>query len=136
MLNGMKEMVEGELADLRMAESAARQNFNMVKGSLEGKIAKDTKDLNEERSAIAEANQSKSEAEGDLSMTTKDLAAANNNLATVHEDCLTVASDHETPVAARAEELKVIATAKTILEESAGGSSCARSVLHAKTSTW
>jgi chromosome segregation ATPase len=120
-LNSMKEKAESELADLRKAEGAARQNFNMLKSSLEGKIAADTKDLDEEKSAIAEANQGKSEAEGDLSMTTKDLAAANNNLATVHGDCLTVASDHETTVAARAEELKVIATAKKILEESTGG---------------
>jgi len=56
-----------------------------------------------------------------LSMTTKDLAAATNDLATVHGDCLTVAGDHETTVAAREEELKVIATAKKILEESTSG---------------
>merc|ERR1719399_1196934 len=117
----MKEKAEGELADLRKAEGEARQNFNMLKGSLEGKIGADTKDLDEEKSAIAEATQAKSEAEGDLSMTTKDLAAANNALATVHGDCLTVAADHEATVTARAEELKVIATAKKILQESTGG---------------
>merc|ERR1719329_701061 len=66
-------------------------------------------------------NGMKDKAEGDLSQTTKDLAEANNDLATVHGDCLTVAGDHETTVAARAEELKVIATAKKILEESTGG---------------
>merc|ERR1719238_846889 len=120
-LNSMKEKAEGELADLRKAEGEARQNFNMLKGSLEGKIGADTKDKDEETSAIAEATQAKSEAEGDLSMTTKDLAAANNDLATVHGDCLTVAADHEATVTARAEELKVIATAKKILEESTGG---------------
>merc|ERR1719198_1875802 len=120
-LNSMKEKAEGELADLRKAEGEARQNFNMLKGSLEGKIGADTKDKDEETSAIAEATQAKSEAEGDLSMTTKDLAAANNNLATVHGDCLTVAADHEATVTARAEELKVIATAKKILEESTAG---------------
>ena len=41
-------------------------------------------------------------------MTTKDLAAANNNLAIVHGDCGDVASDHETIVAARLEDLKVL----------------------------
>merc|ERR1719198_2027841 len=120
-LNGMKDKAQGELDDLRKAEGDARANFNMLKGSLEGKIGADNKDLDEEKAAIAEATQGKSEAEGDLSMTTKDLAAAQNDLATVHGDCLTVASDHETTVAARAEELKVIATAKKILEESTGG---------------
>jgi len=120
-LNSMKEKAEGELSDLRKAEGDARANFNMLKGSLEGKIGADTKDLDEEKSAIAEATQGKAAAEGDLSMTTKDLAAATNDLATVHGDCLTVAGDHETTVAAREEELKVIATAKKILEESTSG---------------
>jgi len=59
-LNNMKEKAEGELADLRKAEGEAAQNFNMLKGSLQGKIDADTKDLDEEKSAIAEANQGKS----------------------------------------------------------------------------
>merc|ERR1719267_187224 len=120
-LNCMKDKAQGELDDLRKAEGDARANFNMLKGSLEGKIGADNKDLDGEKSAIAEATQGKSEAEGDLSMTTKDLAAATQNLATVHGDCLTVAADHEATVTARAEELKVIATAKKILEESTAG---------------
>merc|ERR1719215_1356054 len=74
-LNGMKDKAQGELDDLRKAEGDARANFNMLKGSLEGKIGADNKDLDGEKSAIAEATQGKSEAEGDLSMTTKDLAA-------------------------------------------------------------
>ena len=41
-LNGMKEKVEGELKELRKAESNAAQNVNMLKGSLEGQIGADT----------------------------------------------------------------------------------------------
>merc|ERR1719409_2572225 len=48
------------------------------------------------------------------------MAASNKALATTQGDCLTVASDHEASITARAEELKVIATAKKILEESTG----------------
>jgi len=120
-LNSMKDKAQGELDDLRKAEGDARANFNMLKGSLEGKIGADTKDLDDEKSAIAEATSGKSAAEGDLSMTTKDLAEANNDLAVVHGDCLTVAGDHETTVAARAEELEVIGKAKKILEEATAG---------------
>jgi len=120
-LNSMKDKAQGELDDLRKAEGDARANFNMLKGSLEGKIGADNKDLDGEKSAIAEATQGKSAAEGDLSMTTKDLAAANQDLATVHGDCLTVAADHEATVTSRNEELKVIATAKKILEEATAG---------------
>jgi len=120
-LTSMKEKAEEELADLRKAEGAARANFNMLKGSLQGKIDADNKDLDEEKSAIAEAGQGKAAAEGDLSMTVKDLAASKNDLATVHGGCITVAADHEATVASRAGELKVIATAKEVLKESTGG---------------
>jgi len=119
-LRGMKEKADGELADLRKAEADAQHSFNMLKSSLKAKVGADSKDLADEKSAAAEATQAKSEAEGDLSMTTKDLGSANNALATTHSDCITVAADHEGSIRARAEELKVIASAKKILEESTG----------------
>jgi hypothetical protein len=119
-LRGMKEKVEGELADLRKVEAEAKHSFGLLKGSLEVKMAADTKDLHDEKSAAAEATQGKSQAEGDLSVTTKDLAVANDALAATHRDCLTKAADYEASIRARAEELKVIATAKKILQESTG----------------
>jgi hypothetical protein len=119
-LGGLKEKADGELADLRKAEAEAQHSFNMLKSSLEAKIGADTKDLGDEKSGAAAAKQEKSEAEGDLSVTSKDLATSNNALATTHGDCLQVAADYEASIPARAEELKVIATAKKILEESTG----------------
>merc|ERR1719453_198800 len=97
-LAGMKEKADGELADVRKAEAEAQHSFNMRKASLEGAIGANTKDLDEEKSAIAAATQAKSQAEGDLSMTTKDLAAATNSLETTRSDCLTVAADHEASI--------------------------------------
>jgi hypothetical protein len=119
-LQGMKEKADGELADVRKAEAAAQHSFNMRKSSLEGAIGANSKDLDEEKSAIAAATQAKAQAEGDLSMTTKDLTASSNALDTTKSDCLTVAADHEASITARTEELKVIAIAKKILEESTG----------------
>jgi len=119
-IRGMKEKADGELADLRKVEGTAAHSFNMRKSSMEAQISADTKDLNDEKSAIAAATQEKSEAEGDLSMTTKDLAASSNALATAHADCVEVAADHEASITARTEELQVIAKAKKILEESTG----------------
>merc|ERR1719506_237586 len=116
----MKDKADGELADLRKAETDSRHSFEMLKSSLESKIAADTKDLNDEKSASAEATQGKSEAEGDLSMTTKDLTTAKDALATTQSDCLGVANNHEASIRARAEEIKVIAEARKILEESTG----------------
>jgi chromosome segregation ATPase len=120
-LNGMKEKAEGELKELRKAESNAAQNFNMLKGSLEGQIGADTKDMEEEKSAKAANEEQKATDSGDLAMTEKDLAEAQASLAKISHDCLQTAADHEATVASREEELKVIATAKKILQETSSG---------------
>jgi len=120
-LNGMKEKAEGELKELRKAESNAAQNFNMLKGSLEGQIGADTKDLEEEKSTKAANEEQKATDSGDLAMTEKDLAEAQASLAKISHDCLQTAADHEATVASREEELKVIATAKKILQETSSG---------------
>merc|ERR1712204_141026 len=53
--------------------------------------------------------------------TTKELANAQETLATARATCMKVGSDHEMTVAARTEELKVIAEAKKILVETTSG---------------
>merc|ERR1719201_1513523 len=115
----MKEKAESELGDLRKAENNAKHNFNMLKQSLEDSIKADNTDLSQEKTALAAAEEGKATAEGDLSVTSKDLAASENELATASSECMQVAADHEATVAARAEELAVIAKAKKILEETA-----------------
>jgi chromosome segregation ATPase len=121
LLADMKEKAEGELSDLRKAEGAAKQNFAMLKGSLEGEIGADTKDLNDNKNGLAAATEDKAASEGDLSGTTKDLAESKSDLATASANCMTTAADHEATVAARKEELEVIAHAKSILEETTAG---------------
>jgi len=121
LLADMKEKAEGELSDLRKAEGAAKQNFNMLKGSLEGQIGADNKDLTDNKNGLAAATEDKAASEGDLSGTTKDLAESKSDLATASANCMTTAADHEATVAARKEELEVIAHAKSILEETTAG---------------
>jgi len=120
-LADMKDKAEGELGDLRKAENSAKHNFNMLKQSLDDQISADSTDLKQEKNALAAAQEGKATAEGDLSVTKKELAAAQNELATASTECMQVAADHEATVAARAEELAVIAKAKKILEETSGG---------------
>merc|ERR1719217_1481980 len=93
----------------------------MMKQSLEDQIAADNKNLNEEKSAKDAAAEGKATAEGDLAVTIKDLKANEEALATANSDCMTTAADHEATVAARTEELKVIATAEKILKDSTSG---------------
>lgn len=120
-LTGMKEKAEGELQELRKAETNAAQNFNMLKASLEGQLGADTKDMEEEKSTKAANEEQKATDSGDLTRTEKDLAQAEQTLAKTGHDCLQTAADHESTVAARAEELAVIAKAKTILQETSSG---------------
>merc|ERR1719401_1518939 len=74
-LEDLKEKAEEELADLRKAESSAKHNYEMLKQSLNDQMAADTKDMNEEKSAKAAAEETKATAVGDLSETTKYLAS-------------------------------------------------------------
>merc|ERR1719478_1094636 len=109
-LEDLKEKAEGELGDARKAESTAKHNYEMMKQSLE-----------DQKAAKAAAEEGKATAEGDLTVTVKDLQNAESNLATTNTDCMTTAADHEATVAARNEELKVIATAEKILKDSTSG---------------
>merc|ERR1719162_2808276 len=120
-LEDMKEKAEGQLSDLRKAEVNNRQNFDMLKQSLEDQMAADDKDMDDEKASKASAGESKAGAEGDLDMTSKELAASQQQLATARGSCLQVAADHEATEAARKEELAVIAQAKKILEETSSG---------------
>jgi len=120
-LEDMEAKAEEELGSLRKGETAARNGFEMLKQGLEDKIANENKDLADEKSAKAAAEEAKATATGDLEATTKALAQGVKELETVQTTCLVTAKDHEASVAARAEELKVIGEAKKIIQESTGG---------------
>merc|ERR1740121_1074715 len=120
-LEDLKEKAEGQLSDLRKAETNTRHNFEMLKQSLEDQAAADAKDMADEKAAKASASENKATAEGDLDMTTKDLASSKQQLATAHSTCLQVAADHEATVAGRNEELAALAQAQKILKDTSSG---------------
>jgi len=120
-LEDLREKAEEQLSGLRKAEATAQHNFEMLKQSLEGQAAVDAKDLDESKAAKVAATKAKASAEADLAETTKLLEDAKASLETIKADCLQTSSDHDSTVKARAEELKVIAEAKTILVSSTSG---------------
>merc|ERR1719172_376988 len=79
-LEDMKEKAEGQLADLRKAESTTKHNFNMLKQSLEDQIEADSKDMEEEKSFKASTEENQATAKGDLAQTVKGLAQDNSAL--------------------------------------------------------
>jgi len=122
-LEDMKEKAEGSLSDLRKEETNSKHNFEMLKQSLEDQMTADTKDMEDEKAAKAEAAEGKATAEGDLVETVKLLKNTKDALATASATCMQVAADHQATVTARNEELKAIATAKKILEDTTSGAS-------------
>merc|ERR1719428_1831706 len=82
-LADMKEKAEAELSDLRKAETNAKQNFNMLKGSLEGEIGAAEHEKTQTETEKAEATELKAVSEGDLAVTEKDLADAQKALQVV-----------------------------------------------------
>lgn len=121
LLEDLKEKGEGELSTLRKDETNSKHNFAMLKQSLEDKIANDEKDMANQKADKAASEEAKAGAEGELEVTVKELKAAEEKLATARANCMTVSADHEATVAARAEELKVIAEAKKILVDTSSG---------------
>merc|ERR1719146_449522 len=65
-LEDMKEKAEGQLSDLRKAESTAKHNYNMLAQSLNDSLDADKKDMDEEKSLKASKEEQQATAEGDL----------------------------------------------------------------------
>jgi len=120
-LEDLKEKAEGQLSDLRKAETSAKHNYEMLKQSLEDQMGADNKDMSAEKKAKAASEEAKAVAEGDLSVTVENLKTSKEAVANAGSGCMTVAADHEATVAAREEELKVIAKAVDILKSSTSG---------------
>merc|ERR1719487_3225189 len=120
-LEDMKEKAEGQLSDLRKAESSAKHNFDMLKQSLTDQIEADTKDSDEEKANKAATQETKATASGDLVETSKDLENDKSALATAGTTCMTIAGDHEATMKSRAEELNALALAKKVLTETTSG---------------
>lgn len=120
-LEDLKEKAEAQLSDLRKAEVNTRHNFEMLKQSLEDQMAADTKDMEEQKASKAAAEESKATAQSDLRMATKELENSKDQRATAQATCMRTAADHEATVAARKNELKVIAEARQMLAETTSG---------------
>jgi chromosome segregation ATPase len=121
LLEDLKEKAEGELSQLRKAETNSQHNFDMLKQSLTDQMNADTKDMDGEKSARSGAEEEKATAEGDLAQTVNDLASAEDKLAGAQHSCLSVAADHEATVASRNQELAAIEKAKQILADTTKG---------------
>merc|ERR1719297_722354 len=120
-LENLLEEAEGQLSEARKEETSAKNNYEMLKQSLEDEIAFSNKDFDGAKKSLAASGEAKATAQGDLTVTSKALAADTATLEDLHKDCLTKAQDFEAETKSRSEELKALAEAKKILKETTGG---------------
>merc|ERR1719443_2427802 len=117
-LQGLLDKAEEQLGNAQKKETAAKNNFEMLKQSLGDEIKFANKELDGAKKSLATSQETKSTAEGDLEVTQKDLAEDTKTLSDLHHECLTTSQDFEAETNSRAEELKAIATAKDALKSS------------------
>lgn len=120
-LTSMKDDAEAELSEARKAEANSQHNYDMLKQGLTDEIAAAAHEKKEAEEGKAEAAGIQATAEGDLVVTEKDLADAQAALQAIGTDCMEKASDHSVSTQGRADELKALATAKKILQQTTGG---------------
>merc|ERR1719161_1609267 len=120
-LTSMKDDAEGELSEARKAEANAQHNYDMLKQGLTDEIAAAEHEKKEQEDIKNEAAELQATSEGELVITEKDLADAQAALQNISTDCMEKASDHTVSTQGRADELKALATAKKIIQESTSG---------------
>jgi hypothetical protein len=120
-LADMKDKAEAELSEARKAEMNSKHNYDMLKQSLVDSIAAAEHEKAQTENEKSEATETKAAAEGDLAVTEKDLADAQKALQVVGTDCMEKASDHQVSTQGRADELKALATAKKVIQQSTSG---------------
>jgi predicted nucleic acid-binding Zn-ribbon protein len=120
-LTSMKDDAEGELSEARKAEANAQHNYDMLKQGLTDEIAAAEHEKKEAEDDKAEAAGIQATSEGELVITEKDLADAQAALKETGADCMEKAADHSVSTQGRADELKALATAKKIIQQSSSG---------------
>jgi len=108
---------------LRQSSASGEDPFVKVKALISDMIDKLEEEAGAEatQKAYCDEQTAKATSEKDLAITVKNLKESESQLENTKTTCMQVAADHEQSVAGRAEELKVIAEAKKILQETTGG---------------
>jgi len=120
-LEGLLDKAQEQLAAARQKETSASYNFQLLEQSLQDQLKVAKRDSAATKKSAASSSEKQAIAEGDLEVTSKDLSEDQKTLSGLHANCLTRAQDFESATKSRAEELKALAAAKNVLEETSGG---------------
>jgi len=114
-LQDLTDKANAQLEELRKKETAALQNYEMLKQSLMDEIKFGNTDMAAANKGLAASAEKRSAAQGDLAVTSKDLAAGVESKAALHHECMSKAEEFEVETSGRAEEVKALTEAKKII---------------------
>merc|ERR1719375_2199329 len=117
-LQELFDKAEAQLEEARKSETKSLQAYSMLAQSLKDEIKYANQDMDRAKKDLGASNEAKATAEGDLSVTSSDLSEDSSTLATLHQDCMKGAEDFEAETKSRGDELKALATAKKVIQES------------------
>merc|ERR1719262_1410751 len=120
-LEGLLEEAETQLGNAQNKETKSLFEFQQLKQSIEDALAYAEKEMAEAKKGIAEASEKKEVAQGDLEVTTKDLNENIKALEELHAECMRKAEEFEAETNSRGDELKALAEAKKVIQETVGG---------------
>jgi cell division protein FtsL len=120
-LKDLSEKASTQLDGLRKAETSSLQTFQVLAQNLKDEIKNGNTDLAQAKKDLATSGSLKAEAEGDLSATSADLASDEDTKAELHADCMEKAETFEAEQKSRGEELKALAEAKKVLQDTTSG---------------
>jgi chromosome segregation ATPase len=120
-IEDMQEKAEDLLNEIERGEMKAQHDFDMVKQSLDNSIKAQNEDLDEQRKALAAAQEVKATAEGDKAATDKELAADQQQLSDTKLDCAAKAEDWAASQQSRSEELAALKQAQDVIKSMTGG---------------
>jgi len=120
-LEGLLEKAQNQLGELQKTEVNKKNNFSMLKQSLEDEVKFASKEKDSAAKGLAASGENKATAQGDLGVTSNSLAEDQKTLGETHQDCMTKAEEFEVETKSRGEELKALAMAKKAVSEMASG---------------
>jgi len=121
-LEDLLDKATTQLEAAQKTESSNKQNYEMLRQSLDDEIKFAEKDMAAAKKSMAASQEAKAVAQGDLSVTSKDLAEDGETVKTLHQDCMKGADDFQRETKSRGEELAALATAKKVLNHVLGAS--------------
>lgn len=120
-LEGIMEKAESQLEKAQQEESAAVENFEMLKQSLEDEIKNAERSMADAKASLAASGEAKATAEGELVETKKEIRTDATSREDLERECMAKSQDYEAATKSRQEELEALAEAKKAIEETTGG---------------